>query len=71
VKDLPDDLAAMETDDLVQQGAIRDELVRPLFRRWPRLSPTEERELKTIHDDRMRIARYLGRLRRNLRRQRN
>ena len=41
MKELPDDLATMEANDLVQQGVVRDELLAPLFRRWPGLSHVE------------------------------
>ena len=64
MKDLPDDLAAMETDDLTQQVTVRDELLAPLFRRWPRLDRAELRKLKTLYAERVRIAKYLGKLRR-------
>ena len=64
MKDLPDDLAAMETDDLTQQVTVRDELLAPLFRRWPGLNRVEMRKLKTLYAERVRIAKYLGKLRR-------
>ena len=64
MKELPDDLAAMETDDLTQQVTVRDELLAPLFRRWPRLNRVEMRKLKTLYAERVRIAKYLGKLRR-------
>ena len=65
MKDLPDDLAAMETDDLTEQVTVRDELLAPLFRRWPRLNRVEMRKLKILYAERVRIAKYLGRLRRH------
>jgi hypothetical protein len=68
MKELPDDLATMETDDLVQQGVVRDDLLAPLFRRWPRLSRIELRQLTDLYAERVRIARYLGRLGGRLRR---
>jgi hypothetical protein len=63
MKELPDELAAMETDELARQRAVRDERLAPLFRRWPGLSRLELRELEHVYRDRLRIARYLGRLR--------
>jgi len=63
MKDLPDDLAAMESDDLAHQGLLRDELLAPLFRRWPRLSHPELRQLTALYAERVRIAKYLGRFR--------
>ena len=63
MKELPDDLAAMESDELATQRAIRDERLTRLFRRWPALSRLEVRELKTIYGERLRIAKHLGRFR--------
>jgi hypothetical protein len=60
VKELPEDLAAMEPVELSQQRAIRDELLAPLFRRWPKLSRLEIRQLKEMYSERLRIARHLG-----------
>jgi hypothetical protein len=60
MKQLPDDLAAMEADDLVRQGSLRDELLAPLFRRWPRLTHLELGQLKALYAERVRIAKYLG-----------
>jgi len=68
MKELPDDLATLETDDVVQQGVVRDELLAPLFRRWPRLSRIELRQLKNLYAERVRIAKYRGRLGSRLRR---
>jgi hypothetical protein len=63
VKELPDDLTAMEADDLVHQGSLRDELLAPLFRRWPRLTQLEMGQLRALYAERVRIAKYLGRFR--------
>ena len=63
MKELPDDLARMEPADLSRQRAIRDEVLAPLFRRWPRLSRVEMGQLKAIYTERLRIARHLGKLR--------
>ena len=64
MKELPDDLAALGTRDLEQQRALRDEALAPLFRRWPALNRNETRNLRRIYGERLRIAKYLGRLRR-------
>ena len=66
MKELPEDLATMELDDVAQQAEVRDELLTPLFRQWPRLSQAELRQLKARYRERVRIARYLGRLRRHV-----
>jgi hypothetical protein len=63
VKELPDDLAAVDALELAQQRELRDERIAPLFRRWPALSRLEAVELARIYGERLRIARYLGRLR--------
>lgn len=63
MKELPDDLAAMGTDELSKQRALRDDEIAPLFRRWPALSRMEARRLRTIYAERLRIARYVGRVR--------
>lgn len=63
MKQLPDDLAAMEAQELARERAIRDERLTRLFRRWPALSRLEVRELKKIYRERLRIAKHLGRLR--------
>jgi hypothetical protein len=64
VRELPDDLAAMPIDELAQQRAVRDERLVPLFRRWPALSRMEMRELRRVYGERLRIAKYIGRIRR-------
>jgi hypothetical protein len=67
MKELPDDLAAMESDDLAHQGFLRDELLAPLFRKWPRLSHLEMHQLKELYAERVRIAKYVGKFRRGSR----
>lgn len=64
MKELPDDLAALGTQDLEQQRALRDEALAPLFRRWPALNRIETLNLRRTYGERLRIAKYLGRLRR-------
>jgi hypothetical protein len=53
----------MDTRDLAKQCDARDEHIAPLFRRWPALSRIEIRELARVYGERLRIAKYLGRLR--------
>ena len=67
VKKLPDDLAAMDMSELVQQRALRDEVLAPLFRRWPALSRIELRALRGAYGERLRIAKHLGGRRRRTR----
>ena len=63
MKELPDDLAAMGTAELSEQRALRDDQLAPLFRRWPALNRLELRRLRTMYTERLRIARYVGRVR--------
>jgi hypothetical protein len=63
MKELPDDLAVMGTAELSEQRALRDDEIAPLFRRWPSLDGLELRQLRTMYTERVRIARYVGRLR--------
>jgi hypothetical protein len=60
VKELPDDLQALPTDELTRQCDLRDEHLTPLFRRWPRLSRVELGTLARMYGERLRIARFLG-----------
>ena len=64
MKQLPDDLAALGTDDLSQQRVLRDDALAPLFRRWPALNRIETLNLRRLYGERLRIAKYLGRRRR-------
>jgi hypothetical protein len=64
MKELPPDLGALDDDDLVLQRATRDARIAALFRSWPKLARRELKELRRLHDERLRLARHLGRLRR-------
>jgi|RhiMetdeSRZDD1v2_1073273.scaffolds.fasta_scaffold769390_3 hypothetical protein len=63
MKELPDDLAAMDEAELSKQRALRDDRLAPLFQRWPSLNRLELRQLRTLYAERLRIARYVGRMR--------
>ena len=41
-----------------------DERVTTLFRRWPGLTKAEDRELRKSYAERLRLAKYIGRVRR-------
>jgi hypothetical protein len=60
---LPDDLAVMDTAELSAQRALCDDEIEPLFQRWPALNRNELGRLRTMYTERLRIARYVGRLR--------
>jgi hypothetical protein len=64
MKDLPPDLGVLDDDDLVLQRVARDDRIAALFRTWPTLAGRELRELRRLYDERLRLARHLGRLRR-------
>jgi hypothetical protein len=63
-KSLPSDLTEADAQTLRQASAECDDRLTTLFRRWPRLRRQEMRELRAVHDERMRIAKHIGRLRR-------
>ena len=63
MKELPDDLAAVGDAELSEQRAIRDDKLAPLFKRWPALSRREDGRLRRMYEERLRIAKYLGRRR--------
>jgi hypothetical protein len=62
MKELPPDLGSLDTDELAVQAAVRDERLTPLFRRWPKLGRNELTELRRLYAERVRLARYIGRL---------
>lgn len=61
---LPDDLAELDAHELETECDARDKRVTPLMRRWPNLSRLETRELRRLYAERLRLARYVGKLRR-------
>jgi hypothetical protein len=42
----------------------RDVRLTSLFRRWPRVSEPERAELRKVYDERVRLAKHVGSLRR-------
>jgi hypothetical protein len=70
MKQLPPDLRNLDADELGVQTRTRDERLEPLFRRWPKLARHEFQELTRLYAERLRIARYVGELRRTRRRSR-
>lgn len=63
MKELPDDLAVLGAAELSEQRAIRDDELAGLFQRWPALDRLELRQLREMYGERLRIARYFGRVR--------
>jgi hypothetical protein len=60
---LPEDLSELEQPEVAKACDERDRRLTILFRRWPKLSKPEMRELKRLYDERQRLARYVGFLR--------
>jgi len=58
---LPDDLSALDGPELTRARVQRDERLTSLFRRWPRLSRGELRDLRVTYAERIRLARVFGR----------
>jgi hypothetical protein len=64
MENLPANLGALDREQLRQATLTRDERMSILFRLWPGLSTIEMRELRKLSDERQRIARHLGIIRR-------
>jgi hypothetical protein len=64
MKQLPPDLSDLSQEGLTDARSSRDERVTRLFRRWPSLSRAEMNELKSLYEERIRLAKYVGRIRR-------
>jgi hypothetical protein len=62
--DLPENLSSLGDEELLEARDARDEKLRPLFRRWPSLSRPEMVELRRIYNERVRLAKWIGRTRR-------
>lgn len=60
VEHLPEDLSELEPTDLDRAANVRDKRLSPLFRRWPSLNRLELPELKRIYNERLRLARHVG-----------
>jgi hypothetical protein len=58
---LPEDLSELDAGALERAANSRDNRLSPLFRRWPSLSGVERSELKRLYNERLRLARHLGR----------
>ena len=60
----PQNLLLLDDGELRAARHDRDERMSVLFRGWPMLSNLELRELKRLSDERQRLARHVGILRR-------
>ena len=61
VEQLPENLSALDPVALERATNSRDNRLSPLFRRWPSLSRVELSELKRLYNERLRLARHVGR----------
>ena len=64
IENLPGNLLLLDANELRTATHDRDERMSLLFRSWPSLSKVELRELRRLSDERQRLARHLGILRR-------
>ena len=64
IQTLPKSLSLLDETELRDARLDRDERMSVLFGRWPALSKIELRELRTLSDERQRLARHVGILRR-------
>ena len=64
IKKLPKDLSDLSQEGLRHARNAREERLTVLFRRWPSLSTLETDEIRRLHKERLRLAKYAGMLRR-------
>ena len=63
IKKLPKDVSVLGREGLRRARDTRDERLSVLFRRLPALNKIELNEIRRLHDERQRLARYVGMLR--------
>jgi len=64
IEDLPKNLSLLDHEQIQQAKQWRDERMALLFRDWPGLSNGDMRELRLLSDERQRLARHGGQVRR-------
>jgi hypothetical protein len=64
IENLPKNLSVLDVIELGKARRDRDERMSLLFRSWPSLSDIELRELRRLSDERQRLAKHVGILRR-------
>src|SRR5919201_5802644 len=57
---LPENLSSLAPENLDSAKQDRDELLTPLFRRWPELDKLELAKLHRLYDERLRLAKHVG-----------
>ena len=60
IKQLPEDVSVLGREGLRRARDTRDERLSVLFRRWPALNKIELKEIRRLHEERQRLARYVG-----------
>ena len=63
IKKLPKNVSMLDREGLRRARDTRDERLSVLFRHWPSLNKIELKEIRRLHDERQRLARYVGMLR--------
>jgi hypothetical protein len=63
IERLPENVSALDREDLRRARETRDDRLSILFRRWPSLTKIEMKEIRRLNDERQRLARYVGMLR--------
>jgi hypothetical protein len=63
IEKLPENVSALDREDLRRARETRDDRLSILFRRWPSLTKIEMKEIRRLNDERQRLARYVGMLR--------
>ena len=66
IHNLPKNLSTLTHTQIQQAKQCRDERMTRLFRDWPALSNADMRELRALSDERQRLARHAGDIRRLL-----
>jgi hypothetical protein len=64
IESLPKNLSALDRNQIRDARQDRDDRMSVLFRSWPALSKIELRELRRLSDERQRLARHVGIVRR-------
>ena len=64
IADLPTNLSRLDLEQLERAKRDRDERMSILFRGWPSVNDAQMRELRKLSNERQRLARHVGTVRR-------
>ena len=67
ISELPQNLSALTPERMSHAAGVRDKRISALFKRWPTLSKVETSELKRLYNERLRLAKSVGTMRRHRR----